>query len=73
MDITFWDDLTIHVSPDDWDYLCINRFFSDNPAYDEIQAEFVTGTGITPNKKHLWKEADMRFAEYIQDLREIKK
>ena len=71
MDITLWNDLTIHVSPNDWNYLCKNRFPSDNPSLDEIQTEFVSGTGITPNKKHLWNEADTRFAEYVQELREI--
>ncbi len=71
MNITFWNDLTIHVSPDDWDYLCKNRFLSDSPSHDEIQAEFVSGTGISPNKKHLWGEADTRFSEYVQELREI--
>ncbi len=71
MEITFWNELTVHISPNDWDFLCKNRFLSDNPSLDEIQAEFVSGTGISPNKKHLWNEADTRFAEYIQELREI--
>lgn len=72
MDITFWNELTVHISPDDWDFLCKNRFLSDNPSLDEVQAEFVSGTGISPNKKHLWNEADARFAEYVQELREIR-
>ena len=71
MDITFWNVLTVHISPNDWDFLCKNRFLSDNPSLDEIQAEFVSGTGISPNKKHLWNEADARFTEYVQELREI--
>lgn len=71
MDITFWNELTVHISPNDWDFLCKNRFLSDNPSLDEIQAEFVSGTGISSNKKHLWSEADARFTEYVQELREI--
>ena len=45
--------------------------FSENPAIDEIQAEFVSGTGITKNKKHLWENANEKFLEYIKDLKEI--
>ena len=34
--------------------------------------EFVSGTGITLNKPSLWGNATKAFAEYVQDLREIK-
>ncbi len=71
MNITLWSGLTIHISPNDWDFLFKNRFLSDNPSPDEVLSEFVSGTGISPNKKHLWNEADVRFAEYVQELREI--
>ena len=59
------------ISDKDWEFLCKNRLFNDDPLKEEIQAEFVSGTGITQNKPHLWKEAEKRFAEYIEDLREI--
>lgn len=63
--------MILTISDIDWDFLCKNRFFTDAPLKEEIQAEFVSGTGITQNKPHLWKEANKRFAEYIEDLREI--
>lgn len=46
-------------------------FFSDDPNEEMLQSEFVTGTGITGNKKHLWNQASERFSEYIKDLKEI--
>lgn len=69
--LIFFEELTVEVSEDDWDFLCKNRLFSNNPSQEDLRAEFVSGTGITPNKRHLWSQASERFAEYIQDLREI--
>lgn len=65
--------LQVKVLDKDWDFLCQNRFFTDTPTQEMIFSEFVTGTGITPNKKNLWNEASERFAEYVNDLREIQK
>jgi len=69
--ITLFNNLDIKVSIDDWEFMCKNRFFTDTPSEEHIQAEFVSGTGITKNKVHLWGKASKRFAEYISDLREI--
>ncbi len=69
--IRLFDGLQFCVSEDDWKFMCQNRFFSDDPPEDEIQAEFVTGTGITKSKKDLWSQASSRFAEYVEDLRDI--
>lgn len=71
MELLLFQVLHVTVAKDDWDYLCKRRFFTDAPSTEQIEAEFVTGTGITPNKKHLWDNASELFAEYIQDLREI--
>ena len=51
--------------------MCKNRFGTDDPPYEEIQAEFVSGTGITEKKRELWNEADKRFSDYISDLKDI--
>ena len=71
--IILFNSLKINISETDWQYLCNYRFFTTTPSDETVQAEFVSGTGITSRKKHLWKEADKRFAEYIEDLREINK
>ena len=68
-----FNEIALTISDDDLDYLCKQRFFTDNPTIEDIQREFVTGTGITPNKKHLWSEANMRFKNYIDELRDIQK
>ncbi len=65
--------LTIDVSDDDWEFLCTHRFYSRNPGEEWIRIEFVTGTGITPNKRELWGDASDRFHDYIDDLRAISK
>ncbi len=70
-EMILFDELIIKISEDDWDFLCKNRFFSDAPDEEMLQSEFVTGTGITRNKKHLWNQASERFSEYIKDLKEI--
>ncbi len=57
---------------EDWKYMCENRFFTDNPEYDHIQAEFTTGTGITSQRRDRWDKASEYLAEYVQDLREIR-
>ena len=69
--IILFSNLTFEVSAEDWDFLCKYRFFSDNPSEEQIQAEFVSGTGITKNKIHLWRKASERFSEYVADLRDI--
>lgn len=63
--------MVLEISEEDWIFLCQNCLFSENPTIEDIQTEFVVGTGITQNKPLLWKEADKMFSEYIQDLREI--
>lgn len=73
INITLFSNLQISISHKDWDFLCENRFFTDSPTIDDIQREFVTGTGITPDKKYLWNNASELFAEYIDDLRDIQK
>ena len=67
----FFNSIVVNISDDDWDFLCKKRFFTNNPTDEDVCAEFVTGTGITPNKPQLWNEADQRFSEYIKDLRKI--
>lgn len=69
----FNNQMILNISEEDWYFLCLNRLFSDTPSLDEIEAEFVTGTGITQNKPLLWNEADKMFSEYINDLRDILK
>ncbi len=63
--------LIVTVSEDDWVYLCQNRFLTNNPTDEQIEAEFVSGTGVTPNKPWLWDKASQLFAEYIAELKEI--
>ncbi len=68
----FDNKLTLHVNIDDWDFLCENVFLTENPEQDEIEVEFITGTGITSKKIALWPCASRRFAQYISDLRIIR-
>ncbi len=71
--ITVFDGrLSFDITLDDWEYLCKKRFYTYNPDPESIEAEFVTGTGITSSKLNLWVEAADRFSEYVADLREIK-
>ncbi len=70
-ELILFDELIVKISEDDWDFLCENRFFSGTPNEEMLQSEFVTGTGITRNKKHLWSQASERFSEYIKDLKKI--
>ena len=63
--------LTVNSSEDDWIFLCNNRFFTDRPEPELVQAEFITGTGITATRTALWKDADRLFHDYIDDLKEI--
>ena len=66
-----FDGLVLSVSEENWAYLCTHRFFSDEPTIEEIRAEFVSGTGITEEKKDRWTNADDDFCQYIEDLKEI--
>ncbi len=79
---TLFDKIELNISKTDLDFLCEKRFFTDKPTLEDIQSEFVIGTGITPNKAHLmslsrreetgkWKESSKRFHEYVDDLRAI--
>ncbi len=71
--ITVFDGrLSIEVPPDDWEFLCEKEFYTYNPESELVLTEFVTGTGITPSKRHLWAEASERFAEHVACLRKIK-
>ena len=70
-ELVLFDELVVVISEEDWDFMCRNRFFSENPDEEELQAEFVSGTGITTDRKHLWSRVSERFSEYIRDLREI--
>ena len=65
--------LTVHVSDEDWEFFCNKRILNQNPSTEDIECEFVTGTGIIPSRKDLWSKADTLFAEYIEDLREFSK
>ena len=65
--------MTLNVPDEDWEFMCKYRFFTQNPSEEDIQAEFVTGTGITKNKPHMWNEAGKRFSEYVDNLRDIQK
>ena len=69
--VTVFEDLNIHVSDEDWAYMCENRFFSSTPDPEHIRAEFVTGTGITSTRRELWPQADKMFSEYVQELKMI--
>lgn len=71
MDAVFYGKIKVQISEEDYAYLCKNRFNGEKPSQEELCSEFVTGTGITPNKPHLWSQASQKFAEYINDLREI--
>ncbi len=68
----FDNKLTFSIPLDEWEFFCKNELFSDTPSQEDVETEFVTGTGITPKKQHLWAEASTRFVEYIKDLRRIK-
>ena len=63
--------LNLKMSDDDWDFLCKYRLFNQNPDIETIENEFITGTGITPNKEYLWGISNISFSEYIEDLRKI--
>ena len=69
--VTLFDNLMITISAEDWDFMCKNRFGTDTPSIEDWQMEFVSGTGITSNKKEKWAQANQDFAEYISDLRRI--
>ena len=71
MIVKIFDQLELTISKEDWDFLCTIRFFSDNPTYEEIEREFVSGTGITSKKKDLWPNASVAFKEYIANLRDM--
>ncbi len=66
-------ELSVLVEKADWDYLCKYRFFTNKPSEEQIECEFVTGTGITPNKKELLVSdiATKYFADYIKELKEV--
>ncbi len=51
--IIFNNKLPINVSNEDWQFLCSKVFYNDNPTIEDIEMEFVTGTGITPKKKEI--------------------
>lgn len=67
--ITLFETLSLSVSDENWDFLCKYRFFTNTPSIEDVQREFITGTGITPNKQYLWNNANTMFEEYISDLR----
>ncbi|MCR5118184.1 MAG: hypothetical protein K6B44_01020, partial [Lachnospiraceae bacterium] len=67
----FWEKLILHISDEDFDFLCRKRFFTYSPTFEDVRIEFVTGTGITYQKSELWGEADQLFHEYILDLKGI--
>lgn len=69
--IILFEKLNVEVSDENWNFLCQNRFFTDNPSYENIECEFISGTGITEKKKELWPLASLRFTEYVEDLKEI--
>lgn len=69
--IISFNDLRVEIKDKEWDYLCQYRFFNDNPGYDVVESEFISGTGITCRKKELWPFASQRFSAYINDLMEI--
>ena len=71
--VVLFEQLTLNVPDEDWEFMCKYRFFTQNPSQEDIQAEFVTGTGITKNKPHMWNEAGKRFSEYVDNLRDIQK
>lgn len=73
MTVNLFNNITLFISEDDWLFMCNNRFFTNNPTIEDVQREFIIGTGITPNKKHLWAEANKRFNEYISELKDIQK
>lgn len=73
MRYTFYDTISVTIQDQDWKFLCDHRFFSDHPQLEDVQAEFVSGTGITPNTPERWKEASKCFADYVAELRDIKK
>lgn len=66
-----FDCIKVCISEEDWDYLCKNRWFTDAPEVADVRAEFVSGTGITPNKPQLWKNASAYFHDYVLDLQNI--
>lgn len=67
----FDDQLTVHISDEDWDYLCNYKFFTKQPSPNEFEDEFIVGTCVYPSEKHTWKEADKKLAQYVNELRII--
>lgn len=65
--------LTVTVTRNDWQYLCDHRWFTNTPTADDIQTEFITGTGITPNQPELFSSATEEFHQYVDELRMISK
>lgn len=65
--------IELSISDEDWDYLCQNRWFTTKPELEDIKAEFISGTGISPSKEHLWDKASILFHEYVTDLKDIQK
>ena len=69
----FYNTIDVKISDEDWDFLCKNRWFTENPDYEDVRLEFSTGTQITIQDKELWDKASEEFHEYICDLMEIQK
>lgn len=70
---TFYNCIELNISNEDWIYLCKNRWHTDSPQMDDVRAEFISGTGITPNTPDMWQKADEAFHDYINELRELQK
>ena len=70
---TLFNDLTVTIPINDWQFLCKNRWHTDDPDIEDVITEFVTGTGITPNKPQRYSEAGKTFHEYVDELRDIMK
>ena len=67
----FHNKLIISIEAKLWDYLCNFRFFSTNPSDEELETEFIIGTGITESSIQLWDEASSKFSSYINELMQI--
>lgn len=69
--LTIFGELTFSIPYSHWAFMCRFRFFSHDPSEEDWQREFVTGTGITPEKREAWPQARQRFLDYIDDLSSI--
>ncbi len=76
MKYILFNTIELNISDDDFDFLCKHRFHTNNPSLEDVEKEFVKGTGIYPrqddlNNFELHKRVDFLFSYYVQYLKDL--